>query len=129
MKVPSGAAPAPPPGSGPPERSLPWDGGRDPGLQPERTRLAWRRTTLAFTVAAVLAGRQVASSEHGGLDAAGTVVVALSVLISLVFLRAAHRRIRVLGGNAHPAPLSPGAALLAAGCTVALAAFASTMVL
>ncbi|MEU5402471.1 DUF202 domain-containing protein [Streptomyces sp. NPDC005963] len=98
-------------------------------MQPERTRLAWRRTTLACTVAAVLAGRQVASSEHGGLDAVGTVVVALSVLIWLVFLRAAHMRISVLGRSAHPPPLTTGVALLAVGCTVALAAFASTMVL
>ncbi|WP_309246927.1 DUF202 domain-containing protein, partial [Streptomyces somaliensis] len=38
-------------------------GPRDPGLQPERTRLAWRRTTLSCTVAAVLAARQ---TVHGG---------------------------------------------------------------
>ncbi|MEV6785516.1 DUF202 domain-containing protein, partial [Streptomyces sp. NPDC051098] len=63
---------------------------RDPGLQPERTRLAWRRTTLSFTVAAVLAARQAAGGDPGP---AGLIAVALSVLVWLVFLRLAHVRL------------------------------------
>ncbi|WP_329035844.1 DUF202 domain-containing protein [Streptomyces sp. NBC_00178] len=92
---------------------------RDPGLQPERTRLAWRRTTLACTVVALLAGRQ---ALHGGARPAGVLAVALSLMAWLGFLAVAHRRVTGMG-SARPAPLSPRHALTAAGCTIALAVF------
>ncbi|GAA2519137.1 DUF202 domain-containing protein [Streptomyces gobitricini] len=98
---------------------------RDPGLQPERTRLAWRRTTLSATVAAVLAAKQ---AVHDEVTAAGLVGAALSLLVLLVFLRVSHRRMVALG-TARPRPLTPRGAAAAAACTVALAAFAVGVVL
>ncbi|MFB8026128.1 MULTISPECIES: DUF202 domain-containing protein [unclassified Streptomyces] len=94
---------------------------RDPGLQPERTRLAWRRTTLSCTVVALLAARQ---ALHDGTTTAGVLAVALSLLAWLGFLAVAHRRVTGMG-SAEPAPLSARRALTAAGCTVALAVFAA----
>ncbi|MEU0674143.1 DUF202 domain-containing protein [Streptomyces sp. NPDC006172] len=107
-------------------------GGRDPGLQPERTRLAWRRTTLSSTVAAVLAGR---AALHGGVSAAGVVACALCCAAWLGFLILAHRRISGLTGTgrtatvAEPPALSPRHAALAALCTVAVAVCGAVLVL
>ncbi|WP_189537259.1 DUF202 domain-containing protein [Streptomyces roseolilacinus] len=99
---------------------------RDPGLQPERTRLAWRRTTLSCTVAAVLAARQ---AVHGGdVSAAGVLGAGLSLLVWVAFLVVAHRRIAALG-RGRPRALRGPAAVAAAGCTVALAGFAVAVVL
>ncbi|CAL9285017.1 MULTISPECIES: DUF202 domain-containing protein [unclassified Streptomyces] len=100
-------------------------GARDPGLQPERTRLAWRRTTLSCTVAAVLAARQ---SVHGGdVSAAGLLGAGLSLLVWAVFLVVAQRRIAALGRH-RPRPLGVRGAVAAAACTVALAGFAVAVV-
>ncbi|MGW6461042.1 DUF202 domain-containing protein [Streptomyces sp. NPDC055078] len=100
--------------------------GRDPGLQPERTRLAWRRTTLAFTVVTVLAARLVVT---GTGHAVTVVAVALSALVWLGFLWVAHRRVRALGAGPRPGVLPARGALAAVGCTVALAGFAVAMIL
>ncbi|MCI4040821.1 MULTISPECIES: DUF202 domain-containing protein [unclassified Streptomyces] len=97
--------------------------GRDPGLQPERTRLAWRRTTLSATVVAVLAGRQ---ALHSGATPAALLAVSLSALAWLGFLLVAHRRMLRMAA-ARPAPLAPRATLTATLCTVALAVFAAAM--
>lgn len=100
---------------------------RDPGLQPERTRLAWRRTTLSCTVAAVLAAKAALQDRD---SAAGIVAFAFCCGAWLVFLALAHRRIRTLAaaGPAGPALLAPRHATAAALCTVALAVFAVALV-
>ena len=97
---------------------------RDPGLQPERTRLAWRRTTLSCTVVALLAGKQ---ALHNGAPPAGLVALSLRLLAGLALLQVAHRRVRGMA-TAQPRPLSPRGALTAAVCTVALAVFAAAMI-
>lgn len=96
---------------------------RDPGLQPERTRLAWRRTTLSCAVTAVLAGRQVLHT--GGASAA--LAASMAALVFLAFLWLAHRRILQLGVP-RPVVLPGGSALAVAACMVALAVFGAAVV-
>ncbi|MCF3961539.1 DUF202 domain-containing protein [Streptomyces fuscigenes] len=103
----------------------PADERRDPGLQPERTRLAWRRTTLACTVAAILAVRQ---AVHDGAAPGGLAAVALGALVWLAFLAVAHRRTTQLAA-ARPPRMSEGAARTAAVCAVCLAALGAALLL
>ncbi|MEU1886420.1 DUF202 domain-containing protein [Micromonospora sp. WMMD987] len=85
-------------------------GGGDPGLQPERTRLAWRRTALAFTVVAVLAVRLALTGDAAGALLAGATVLLWSVTLVATWGRATgHRR---AGIDARAVPL---VALAAAG--------------
>ncbi|WP_128375517.1 DUF202 domain-containing protein [Streptomyces cavernae] len=99
---------------------------RDPGLQPERTRLAWRRTTLASTVVVILAVRALL---HGGMPAVGVVAGALCCLLWLCFLWLAHRRIHALAAPGQPVSLTPRHAAAATLCTVAVAVCAAVLVL
>ncbi|MFF5186936.1 DUF202 domain-containing protein [Streptomyces sp. NPDC000345] len=99
---------------------------RDPGLQPERTRLAWRRTTLSGTVATVLA---VKTALHGGPTAAGIIACALCCALWLAFLRLAHLRIRTLTTAPAPTPLTPRQATAAVLCALATAMCAAALVL
>ncbi|MGW7549063.1 DUF202 domain-containing protein [Streptomyces sp. NPDC054770] len=98
---------------------------RDPGLQPERTRLAWRRTTLSATVAGVLAAK---TALHGSASAAGVVACAACCVLWLGFLLIAHRRIRALAVTDRPTALAPRQAAGAVLCTVALALCAAALV-
>ncbi|MER6186502.1 DUF202 domain-containing protein [Streptomyces sp. NPDC001652] len=98
---------------------------RDPGLQPERTRLAWRRTTLSGTVCAVLA---VKTALHGDPSASGVVACALACMLWLGFLLLAHRRIRALAAADAPSAITPRHATAAVLCTVAMAACGAALV-
>ncbi|MBZ6082201.1 DUF202 domain-containing protein [Streptomyces olivaceus] len=100
--------------------------GRDPGLQPERTRLAWRRTTLSGAVVAVLA---VKTALHGGATPVGVLATALCCGLWLAFLRIAHVRIRTLAVAHRPPSLAPSLAAAAALCTGALAVCGVLLVL
>lgn len=97
---------------------------RDPGLQPERTRLAWRRTTLTGAVVAVLAAK---SALHGGPSTVGVLAAALCAVLWLGLLALAHRRIAALAA-ARPPVLAPAVATTAVLCVIALAACGAGLV-
>ncbi|MFK0121233.1 DUF202 domain-containing protein [Streptomyces sp. NPDC090994] len=102
------------------------DPDRDPGLQPERTRLAWRRTTLAGAVAAVLGAK---TALHGGASAVSVTAGALACFLWLGVLFLAHRRIAAVASSNRPPALAPPHAAAVALCTVAMAVCGAVLIL
>ncbi|WP_129838760.1 DUF202 domain-containing protein [Streptomyces sp. RFCAC02] len=93
-----------------------------PGAQPERTRLAWRRTTLAFAVVVALAAREALRTGRGWVPAA------LAALLWVGFLALAHRRLLALTAR-RPAPPAGALVVTAAGAVMATAVCAGLMLL
>jgi Domain of unknown function (DUF202) len=98
--------------------------GRDPGVQPERTSLAWRRTLLALTVVVLLAVRLALRS--------GLSVGRFAAVIGLAFVWAvacvvARRRMLAL----QPArPAAPGGTVAVIGfCAFGFAAVSAGLAL
>lgn len=80
--------------------SAPSDGLYDPGLQPERTLLAWRRTCLAFGVASLVGMRFTLDALGlvaviGGIVGAGLAV--LAYVLAATGYRRSHRALHGTG--------------------------------
>jgi hypothetical protein len=92
----------------------------DPGLQPERTELAWRRTCLAFAVGSLVALRLLPAA----LGSAGWVLVGVAGLAAsgLLWLwsRRRSRAINVVLARDGDTGRMPGAGPLLALCLLTL---------
>jgi len=103
------------------------DGLRDPGLQAERTALAWNRTALAVLANALLAARAGVTSHAPTLTA---LAIALLAAAAAAVGYGAWRRHALLGSAPAIAPSHHAIGLVAllalATCAVGLAAIAVT---
>jgi len=82
------------------------------GLQPERTALAWRRTSLSVAANGLLLLRTSLAAGSTSVSMLSAIVLACS---GLVFILSAHRGERLRLSRAAVNPLM---ALLLVGCTV-----------
>lgn len=93
------------------------DGGRifDPGLQPERTALAWRRTGLAVAVGSIAGTRLLVPTLGAWAVVAGLLGLGLAVLLVLGSTRRVRRAQAALLQDGNLA-CGPGGRLVAAVC-------------
>ncbi|MGS2614842.1 DUF202 domain-containing protein [Micromonospora sp. LZ34] len=77
-------------------------GARDPGLQPERTRLAWRRTALTLTVVLLLTLRLAIPAGPAGVLLAGAALLGWVGTIAVCWPRAAAAGPTRAGGRTLP---------------------------
>jgi putative membrane protein len=68
---------------------------RDPGLQPERTALAWQRSGLALALATIVVGRLT----WGAVGFVAVVIVALGIGHAAVIFATAQRHYRIRTGT------------------------------
>jgi uncharacterized membrane protein YidH (DUF202 family) len=81
----------------------------DPGLQPERTELAWRRTTLALIVGALVALRLLPPA----LGSWSIIVGLAGLVLAAIMWVLAHRRARLTSHVLrHEHAVLPGGGLL-----------------
>ena len=86
---------------------------RDPGLQPERTELAWRRTLLALAVGALVSVR-VLPSVLGDWTIATGIGGVLAAAVLWFRVRRRHRIVDAVFRDAAPTSAMPGGAILLA---------------
>ena len=92
---------------------------RDPGLQPERTGLAWSRTGLALAANALLALRAGVAREQPAATIIGVVLlVAAAFVVGFGFAR----KRELVRGEVVAVPAAALVAIVVMACTACLAA-------
>ncbi|MFE3759100.1 DUF202 domain-containing protein [Nocardia tengchongensis] len=97
-----------------------------PGLQPERTVLAWQRTLLAATVAGAGCARAATSRPCAALSAA-TLLLSIVVVVIAVGAGLRGRRYRRRTDDPRPIPRTTTAFLCAGIATAAVCALSNLL--